>query len=130
MYISKSIEESNTLYVLVSIQFQFYFTPLLGVLFTFPSRYLFTIGHQLVLRLGGLVPPYSDRISRVPPYSIHIGFSTSTGLSPFIAELSRSFPFFTNASQLSLRPCPLSLATTYGVSFDFLSSRYLDVSVP
>ena len=29
---------------LVSARFQVYFTPLLGVLFTFPSRYLFTIG--------------------------------------------------------------------------------------
>ena len=29
----------------VGIWFQFYFTPLTGVLFTFPSRYLFTIGH-------------------------------------------------------------------------------------
>ena len=26
--------------------------------------------------------------------------------------------------------CPISLATTFGVSFDFLSSGYLDVSVP
>ena len=26
--------------------------------------------------------------------------------------------------------CPISLATTLGVSFDFLSSWYLDVSVP
>ena len=29
--------------LLVDIWFQFYFTPLTGVLFTFPSRYLFTI---------------------------------------------------------------------------------------
>ena len=27
-----------------------------GVLFTFPSRYWFTIGHQLVFRLGGWAP--------------------------------------------------------------------------
>ena len=40
----------------VSIPFQVYFTPLLGVLFTFPSRYLFTIGHKGVLRLGGWSP--------------------------------------------------------------------------
>ena len=30
--------------------------PLVGVLFTFPSRYLFTIGHQGVFRLGGWSP--------------------------------------------------------------------------
>jgi hypothetical protein len=29
----------------VGIPFQVCFTPLVGVLFTFPSRYLFTIGH-------------------------------------------------------------------------------------
>ena len=32
--------------------FRFYFTPLTGVLFTFPSRYWFTIGHQGVFSLG------------------------------------------------------------------------------
>ena len=37
---------------LVDIRFQSLFTPLAGVLFTFPSRYLFTIGHQVVLSLG------------------------------------------------------------------------------
>ena len=31
----------------------FYFTPLTGVLFTFPSRYLFTIGRQSVFSLTG-----------------------------------------------------------------------------
>ena len=31
--------------LLVGVWFQVYFTPLIGVLFTFPSRYLFTIGH-------------------------------------------------------------------------------------
>src|SRR3569833_242684 len=32
------------------------FTLLFGVLFTFPSRYLFTIGHTRVFRLGGWSP--------------------------------------------------------------------------
>ena len=31
--------------------FRYYFTPLTAVLFTFPSRYLFTIGCQVVFRL-------------------------------------------------------------------------------
>jgi hypothetical protein len=30
----------------------------------------------------------------------------------------------------NFRALPLSLATTHGISFDFFSSRYLDVSVP
>ena len=42
--------------LLVGIRFQVYFTPLIGVLFTFPSRYSFTIGHRGVLRLGGWSP--------------------------------------------------------------------------
>ena len=32
--------------------FRFYFTPLTGVLFTFPSRYWCAIGHQRVFSLG------------------------------------------------------------------------------
>ena len=42
--------------LLVGVRFQVSFTPLVGVLFTFPSRYLFTIGHQGVFRLGGWSP--------------------------------------------------------------------------
>ena len=36
--------------------FRFYFTPLTGVLFAFPSRYWFTIGQLGVLSLGGWSP--------------------------------------------------------------------------
>ena len=36
--------------------FRFYFTPLKAVLFTFPSRYLFTIGCWLVFSLTGWSP--------------------------------------------------------------------------
>ena len=36
---------------LVDIRFQSLFTPLAGVLFTFPSRYWFTIGQKLVFSL-------------------------------------------------------------------------------
>ncbi len=32
------------LHLFVGVRFQVYFTPLVGVLFTFPSRYWFTIG--------------------------------------------------------------------------------------
>ena len=38
--------------LLVSVWFQVYFTPLSGVLFTFPSRYLFTIDLQKYLALA------------------------------------------------------------------------------
>jgi hypothetical protein len=40
----------------VGVRFQVCFTPLVGVLFTFPSRYWCTIGRQGVFRLGGWSP--------------------------------------------------------------------------
>ena len=39
--------------LLVGIRFQVLFTPLAGVLFTFPSRYWFTIGRERVFSLAG-----------------------------------------------------------------------------
>ena len=38
-----AVEVLRPLLLLVDMWFQIYFTPLTGVLFTFPSRYLFTI---------------------------------------------------------------------------------------
>src|SRR5947207_10333190 len=38
--------------LLVGTRFQVLWTPLTGVLFTFPSRYSFTIGRQVVFRLA------------------------------------------------------------------------------
>ena len=49
-----------------------------------------------------------------------------TGLSPFVARLSRLFTCIIK----SLRANPISLAATFGISVDFSSSGYLDVSVP
>ena len=54
--------------LLVSVWFQFCFTPLTGVLFTFPSRYLFTIGMSMYLAF----PVSSGRFTQaihVPGYS-------------------------------------------------------------
>ena len=41
---------------LYAYDFRVYFTPLTGVLFTFPSLYLFTIGHRGVFSLGEWSP--------------------------------------------------------------------------
>ena len=49
-----------------------------------------------------------------------------TGLSPCIAPLPKGFHYTLN----SLRAVPRSLAATEGISIDFFSSGYLDVSVP
>ena len=51
---------------------------------------------------------------------------TCTGLSPTMVRLSRLFQLL----HIGHWPVPLSLATTDGISFDFFSSGYLDVSVP
>ena len=47
---------SIVLCVLVNIRFQVLFHSPPGVLFTFPSQYCSTIGHQVVFRLGGWAP--------------------------------------------------------------------------
>ena len=46
----------NVLCVLVNIRFQVLFHSPPGVVFTFPSQYCSTIGHQVVIRLGGWAP--------------------------------------------------------------------------
>ena len=72
-----------------------------------------------------MVPLYSSKISRVPLYSRVYLSITSTGLSPSLVSISILFKF----SQINYRPDPFSLATTNGISIDFFSSGYLDVSV-
>jgi len=64
--------------LLVDIRFQILFHSPLGVLFTFPSLYLFTIGHQVVFSLGGWSP------------QIPIGFHVSDGTR----DASRVFAIF------------------------------------
>ena len=63
-----------------------------------------------------------------------------TGLSPSMDDLSRSFcypftslyrdPTTPKPRKVSVWALPLSLAATDGISIDFSSSGYLDVSVP
>ena len=50
---------------------------------------------------------------------------TPTGLSPSMVSFSKLFRLF----QYCYWPVPRSLATTNGISIDFFSSGYLDVSV-
>src|SRR5919202_3944951 len=66
----------------------FYFTPLFGVLFTFPSRYWFTIGHTVVFSLISW--------SRLIHMGFHVSHATrdsatilkfsTTGLSPSLVQ--------------------------------------------
>ena len=70
------------------------FTPLTGVLFTFPSRYWYTIGRQGVLSLGrwsSQIPTgfLVSRGTQVPPAPRSM---SGTGLSPSMTRLPRRFP--------------------------------------
>ena len=87
-----------------------------------------------------MVPPASHGIPRVPRYSGYrsplppFGYGTLTLSGPpshAVLLAYRRFPPSTTPENLRLPVCPLprSLATTCGISVDFSSSPYLDVSV-
>ena len=135
--------------------FRYYFTPLTGVLFTFPSRYLFTIGRLVVFSLG--------RWSSQIPAGFHVSCGTRVSdarevgfriqgchlLWPNFPDCSASTLLCNSMSELGFRPSgpttpqqqrsqaytaavwagPRSLAATRGISVDVFSSGYLDVSV-
>ena len=65
-----------------------------GVLFTFPSRYWFTIGRQVVLSLRGWSPQihtgFQESRDTRDPYAETDRLST-TGLLPPVAALSMAF---------------------------------------
>jgi hypothetical protein len=126
---------------LVSARFQVLFTPLFGVLFTFPSRYLSTIGLYLVFSLARwcwLIPTRRLR-PRGTQDTVHQKSLTCTGLSPSIACFPTQFHFTFFGLCQSYNPmpavtgmvwaCSRSLATTYEITIVFSSSTYLDVSV-
>ena len=87
-----------------------------------------------------MVPPSSDQVSRVWPYS-----GTRAALVAFIYVTLTLFGWPSHAIRLTAKvlkavhtpegfllpvcPLPRSLATTNGISFDVSSSPYLDVSV-
>ena len=88
----------------------------LGVLFTFPSRYSFTIGHQLVFSFtqwSGLIPTEFHVLHGTWDiiYIFFYGISR-TGLSPSLVALSRAFNYRikTDLKMVFFRnTCPTSL---------------------
>ena len=87
-----------------------------------------------------MVPPASHGVSRVPRYSgsslAYIGFRLRVSHPLWMAFPYRSANLLTRCVSPQPRrinpsvcPLPRSLATTYGISVDFSSSPYLDVSV-
>ena len=120
--------------------FRVFFTPLLEVLFTFPSRYLCAIGLSVVFSLAGWSPLVPAeflvlRGTQVPP---DLNFSISrTGLSPCLATLSCVFRYGSvSVPSAVLQPRALpettpvwagarSLATTCAIVLYFLFLRVL-----
>ena len=83
----------KVLCLLVNIGFQVLFHSPPGVLFTFPSRYCFTIGHQVVFSLWGWSPILHTRfpVSRTTlDTTLSIRFSY-TGLSPSLVCFPKQF---------------------------------------
>ncbi len=71
-----------------------------------------------------MVPPSSDRITRVPPYLMCQRCSFVYGAITLYRQTFQTVPLPQHWSAF-----PLSLAATKGISVDFFSSGYLDVSV-
>jgi hypothetical protein len=112
------------------------------VLFTCPSRYSSTIGHTGVFRLGGWSPQFHARfLGSGVTQEIHynrLAFAyravTVSG-APFQGTSARFVrcvcgSYNPGPTRRPVWPVPVSLAATQGISFDFSSCRYLDVSVP
>ena len=75
-----------------AIGFRYYFTPLTGVLFTFPSRYWFTIGRQGVfslIRWSGLIHA-EFHLHRITWDSSRRCLTSHTRLSRSLADFSTS----------------------------------------
>ena len=76
-----------------------------------------------------MVPPYSDRIPRVPPYSS----SCSAAILGYGAVTLYRAPFQTlplTHTLIQALGCSPFARRYWGISVDFFSSGYLDVSVP
>ena len=137
------------------MRFQVLFHSPPGVLFTFPSRYWFTIGRQEYLALDGGPPgfPHERPSTWYSGTRPGVGFAFAYGAVtlygwPFHAtsasepicnslravQCTAGRPYHTPTATAATCHAtgvwapPLSLATTHGMSV--YSSRYLDVSVP
>ena len=77
-----------------------------------------------------MVPPSSDRISRVPPYLSCAQYHRQVFVYGAVTRYGRPFQTIPLTHATIVRKAdPISLATTFGISVDFFSCSYLDVSV-
>ena len=118
----------------ISLRYSRFFSPFLhstGSL-SVSQEYLALADGPAKFRQGFTCPA----LLRIP---LSITLITHTGLSPSLVLLSSIFWFFVHEMSWSYNPNhavtslvwanPRSLATTYGITFVFFSSAYLDVSV-
>src|SRR5699024_3540501 len=99
----------NALRLIVSTRFQVLFHSPFGVLFTFPSRYWFTIGHWEYLALRDGSPGFQRNFTCSAVLRIHFGGNilSITGLLPSLADLSRSIHliyFLVTPNEVSYNP--------------------------
>ena len=122
---------SLTLPPLVYTRFQVLFHSPPGVLFTFPSRYLFSIGHLVVFSLRGwsLLIHTGFLVSRTTPDSSSYCHASLTGFSPSLIQLPRLIQITLSSFMPVLTPrlfpnsvwaLSLSLAATQKIDY-FLS---------
>ena len=104
------------LQLLIGARFQVCFTPLFAVLFTFPSRYLFTIGHSGVLRLGGWSPHVQARFHVSRPTQEYYGFLPVRGYHPVPLSFPSDSSYYHNTTGLFRFRSPL-LAESQLISF-------------
>ena len=99
----------NVLCVLVNIRFQVLFHSPPGVLFTFPSQYCFSIGHQVVFRLGGWSPrlPSGFLVSTGTLDPAAPSAVSPTGFSPSLTGLPRPFGYRFRSLAQSVTPAVL-----------------------
>ena len=116
--------------------FRFSFTPLAGVLFTFPSRY-YALSVAVRIQPWIVVDPDSGRVPRAPPYSgtasrrlDSFAYGAVTLCSRAVRRVRLVSSFLSTPRDIPARPfypaCavwapPRSLAATWGISVDFFS---------
>ena len=113
---------SLALPLLVSIRFQGLFHSPPGVLFTFPSRYYFSIGHWVVFRLGGWAPRLQTGLHVSGPTldPLCILSISPTGPLPSVVGLS-------NPVRLSIcirDECPQPRRQVFGLASSPFARRY------
>ena len=121
-----TISHINVLYLLVNIGFQVLFHSPPGVLFNFPSRYYFTIGHQGVFSLTGWSPhiPTRFHVSCRTLDTTVLSCISLTGLSPSLVCFPKTLLLCLKVTYVVLTldvfllpvwALLLSLATTYRI---------------